>query len=319
MTRKNALRIGFYGATAAVLLYLVLDPYCRQSIFGPTVAGEPLCYWQAAYRRANNPSAKEPVMLKVLNLMGIKPQEPQWHMLGPEGEIAVCITLIDDPCPGVRAMAARNFGFHWTLPGAGPALTQLLDDPEAEVRLEAAYYWWVWESEPAVALPKLAKMLDDPNARCRARAAAAVWHLSNEKPTRALTILRQILSDASLDARREACLQLTWIGKDAVDTLADVVACIRSDPDAYFRQGIIQRLYEFGPASIPYLIAAARDPTPCIRHAAAIALGNCGPPAREAIPALVPLLADTNDAVRDGAAKSLSKIDPERYPDRGGP
>jgi HEAT repeat protein len=56
------------------------------------------------------------------------------------------------------------------------------------------------------------------------------------------------------------------------------------------------------------LIKALEDQDPAIRHAAAYALGEIGPDAESAIPALIQSLSDKNEQVRDSSRNSLSTI-----------
>ena len=45
-----------------------------------------------------------------------------------------------------------------------------------------------------------------------------------------------------------------------------------------------------------------------------VAIGNIGPEAKEAVPALIEMLKDENKEVRRLAASALDQIDPETYP-----
>jgi HEAT repeat protein len=68
------------------------------------------------------------------------------------------------------------------------------------------------------------------------------------------------------------------------------------------------------PAQMPRIVlalaAALRDRNPRGRRIIVLALGNLGPKAREAVPALLPLLHDEVPAVRKEAIKALQVIDP---------
>jgi HEAT repeat protein len=61
------------------------------------------------------------------------------------------------------------------------------------------------------------------------------------------------------------------------------------------------------------------DSDSSIRYRAAESLGELGPDAKEAVPALQRALTDTVPAVRIRATNALSKIDPERYPQKKEP
>jgi HEAT repeat protein len=313
MTRKRLLRIGFYGFSGLIFLYVLLNPYSRQSIFGPTIQGEPLCYWQNEIRRGADPNPnKEPVMMKLLAFIGIKPPLDTLR-LGHANWLSVALSLIDDPSPTVRADVAIGLARYGESPEAIDGLVRLLDDPDAKVRAAAAYA--CGQPEAARALPKLTKLLDDSDPLCRARAAGAVWEASGDKPKRVVAVLAEVLHDTDADARKAACEGLLRMGKDAAQTVPQVVAAVSSEPNVYWRAHIIRFLGRFGPDSVPYLIGATRDSNAIIRSSAASALGDQEEPALAAVPALFGLLSDGNSGVRESAWNSLSKIDPIRYPE----
>ena len=42
--------LGFFAAAALLFGLVMLHPYPRQSLFGPTIRGEPWCYWEDEVR-----------------------------------------------------------------------------------------------------------------------------------------------------------------------------------------------------------------------------------------------------------------------------
>jgi HEAT repeat protein len=69
---------------------------------------------------------------------------------------------------------------------------------------------------------------------------------------------------------------------------------------------------------VPALIDALKDKGDDIRLSAAIGLGYFGDQARDAIPALQAAQRDRDARVREAAGVALSRIDPARFPKRGG-
>jgi hypothetical protein len=67
------------------------------------------------------------------------------------------------------------------------------------------------------------------------------------------------------------------------------------------------------------LVAHLKDEVPAVRRAAAEALGQIGPEAKAAVPALRDALRDEDGGVRRLAAAALEKIDPEAAPESGVP
>jgi len=63
--------------------------------------------------------------------------------------------------------------------------------------------------------------------------------------------------------------------------------------------------------AVPALVTALNDSKRDVRYEAAWALGNIGPDARDAVPALVTALNDPDAAIRRNAAEALSKIFPK--------
>src|SRR5262245_48628888 len=91
----------------------------------------------------------------------------------------------------------------------------------------------------------------------------------------------------------------------------------REEPPSLFGNGrsrccwiIAPPLWEGDPESVPVLLGLLRDPDRRLRVIAAKGLGNVGPDARDAVPALLRRAADDPDAqVRVVAAWALHRID----------
>lgn len=76
------------------------------------------------------------------------------------------------------------------------------------------------------------------------------------------------------------------------------------------RQQAVHALVHFGPVAVRPLISRLRDVSVQVRHAAAFALGNMGPAAEDAVPALARALEDMDVQVRQTAAWALAAIGP---------
>ncbi|MBI3464751.1 MAG: HEAT repeat domain-containing protein, partial [Planctomycetes bacterium] len=88
-----------------------------------------------------------------------------------------------------------------------------------------------------------------------------------------------------------------------------VKALKHSDPFVRSRAAVV--LGQIGPAAkaaVPALIEALKDPNPYTRWSVVEALGKIGPKARDAMPALRAALRDKNDGVRSSAAESIRRI-----------
>jgi HEAT repeat protein len=323
MTRKRLVRIGFYSSTAVVLFLFLLNPYTRQSVFGPKIRGEPLCYWQHEFRRRFARSDYQtPPFIKVIALLGIKSPSTDPQLPGGGSDLlTLALSLIDDPNPNVRAAVAFNLREFSSSPEAEDALLSLLDDPDAWVRARAAEtfrHTHAAKIRPVgeAALPRLIEMLEDPSMLCRVRAAGAIWSITREKPARSISVLRDALRDSTTEPRLAAVEELALIGEDAAYVIRDVVACADDEPNVNFRAGIIRQLGSFGPASVPFLRRALHDPAPDVRSRAIYALHFMESRAMDAVPDLAGLLHDPDTQVRQAAAHALSRIDPEQYPEK---
>jgi 3-methyladenine DNA glycosylase AlkC len=89
------------------------------------------------------------------------------------------------------------------------------------------------------------------------------------------------------------------------------------DEELEVRRSAALALGEMGPAAVdavPALIRALEDENVFVRRDAADALGDIGPGAVEAVPALIQALGDENDYVRMAARYALRNIGPEAVP-----
>jgi hypothetical protein len=108
---------------------------------------------------------------------------------------------------------------------------------------------------------------------------------SDPAATRAVvTALANALKDLDGGVRRAAAGSLGAIGPEAVDAIPSLAATTM-DPDPSVRNATIEALGRIGsPAAVPVLVQALKDPR--TGSLAVRALGNMGPTARGAIPAL---------------------------------
>jgi HEAT repeat protein len=139
---------------------------------------------------------------------------------------------------------------------------------------------------PLAAAPSLLSLLKDADPNVRLRTATAVGELAQEL-RRVLPALRAALEQAALE-----------------------------DGDEGVRAEAVRALLHAGPqpdTEIPALTDALRNEIDVVRFHAAMALGDIGPAARAAVPALIHACTwDDEPAVRVGAAAALWKIDGDR-------
>ncbi len=74
---------------------------------------------------------------------------------------------------------------------------------------------------------------------------------------------------------------------------------------------MVLALGQIGKASVPYLVELLDDPTADVRRDAALALGEVGAGAKDAVKPLIPLLKDSDAGVRVAVFVALGKIGPD--------
>jgi HEAT repeat protein len=272
------------------------------------------------------------------------------NKMGAEGRAAIpkLIEAFSDPDPMVRCQAV-NAMRHLDLGvfSSFPELVKILKDENPEVRLEVARVLAVFAGqgkEIGEAIPSLIENLDDPNAHVRGASgkaiAAAGQSARSAIPTlktmvkgsnkllagQALGILGAIalnenmgmFMDAIKDADPEvsgAAVRIlsTVSGKSVLEAL---LGAFKSG-SAQFRMEILGCL-RGSPHAIPIFMEALKDSDPEMRIKVADSLGDLGPAAKAAIPALKSLEGDLSDDVKNSVKVALEEIGKvAREPDRG--
>jgi len=199
-------------------------------------------------------------------------------------------------------------------------MIQRLDDPDPEVREEAARALGRIGSPDAEAVDALVARLRDPQSTVRPDAATALGQIGDP---RAVPALVESLS-CPLPEVQDACARaLAAFEKprppaktvrrlrsieDASDglTVGDLIVRL-DDADAPVREEAARALGRIGSAeAVDALVHRLRDPVSTIRSDAALALGDIGDP--RAIPALTECLNDGSPEVQDACARALGDI-----------
>jgi HEAT repeat protein len=255
--------------------------------------------------------------------------------IGPDAVPALVATL-KDPHYDIQSCAADALGKIG--PDAVPALIAALGESESHTRSCAADALAKMGPAAIEAVPALLAALEDSDTLfVRPKAAKA---LGNIGPAAVAAVPLLV---AALGVNSSAVEALGKIGRSAVRPL---VAVLKEDrerqnarpgrPASSRVRGYLDRrsaaknkaglripdrawaaeaLGEIGPDAVeaaPALVAALEDPEVHVRFRAAEALGNIGPAAVEAVPALVTALKDQDTLlVAPSAAQALGKIGPD--------
>ncbi len=108
--------------------------------------------------------------------------------------------------------------------------------------------------------------------------------------------------------RHSALQAITDLGPLAKEAAPPLVECLGSRDFAIYERDIVKALDSIGDDAIDPLIRNLQNPSDQARRATAEALGELGPKAAAAIPALEQAAQDQNLRVRDRAAEALKKI-----------
>jgi HEAT repeat protein len=212
--------------------------------------------------------------------------------------------MLGDEEAVIRAAAAEALGR--ISPATVPALIQVLQDPEKEVRQAAISALGGVGAEAAAAVPDLVALLpqDGPRGLHVVRPLGAIGPA-------AVPALIQALRGRDADVRSRAAQVLGLIGPEAQAAAPTLVEVLR-DPEARVRVRAAEALWQIAqdPAGVALLPAVLGGEDGVLRRDAARCLGQMGPAARPAVPALVEALRDADDVTRVLVAEVLGRIGP---------
>src|SRR5687768_11297048 len=103
--KKRIARILVYFLLAGVTALVISHPYVWQSIFGPTVKGEPLWAWQEEFRSRKWDNGPTTYWGKVLNALKLDSRSISWFGTFPREDaemLPVLLSLADDGDADIR-------------------------------------------------------------------------------------------------------------------------------------------------------------------------------------------------------------------------
>jgi HEAT repeat protein len=193
-----------------------------------------------------------------------------------------------------------------------PAIQKLLEDADGRLREAAADALGGIDPKVKEAAPALQKSLGDDEAGVRLAAARALFSIQGIEAAMVIPVMTRALKDDDPDMRRDAAALIGDFGAAAKDSVPALIASLK-DPDGGVRSAAAWAIARItgGQATqkaIDVMIAALKDKEPRARQDAARLLGDVGPDARSAIPALNEAMEDPNDEVRKAATDALGKV-----------
>ncbi len=200
-------------------------------------------------------------------------------------------------------------------------LVDLLDHTDANVRAFAANETIWRQPKPQEAIKPLVRLLNDENEQVRWSAAYALGDfglyaspdLTDEEET-AVEALCMSLSDRE-ERVREACVYaLVEFGAKSARTKPAILTAL-GDEDMSVRleaaSGLLTIDSQYEARAVSVLVQGLSAKNAEDRRRAVYYLGNLGPRARFAVPALVDTLGDTDREIGNAAAGALADIGPD--------
>ncbi len=222
--------------------------------------------------------------------------------LGDPRAVEPLITALHDGTPDVRYGAAEALG-RIKDPRAVEPLIGGLRDTDRRMRYRAAESLGRIQDQRAV--EPLIAALNDNDHDVRDNVVRALGWLRDRRGVEPLTAT---LRDPDRDVRLHAALAL-----QSVNGAIEPLIALLSDPDKEIRwNAAFAMSYMKDPQTIEPMIAALSDKDLC--RVAVRTLGEIGPTAKAAIPALETMLKDEDAYVRSAAAEALKKIRGEEPP-----
>jgi HEAT repeat protein len=201
------------------------------------------------------------------------------------------VAALNDKDADTRAYATR-------------ALGGLLKDPNVQTRREAAAILRRAGPNAKAAISMLVEGLKDSDLEVRRECLEAVGHCGADAQA-ALAVLRQLLADPDTKLRQRTVQLLALLGPEARVAVPELIVALK---DPRLQDDVVATLAKVGKPAVPSLLGALKEHKGLARIGICRALGEIGPEAREARPALSSLLRDEDPAVRVAASDALRRI-----------
>ena len=191
---------------------------------------------------------------------------------------------------------------------AVPALVERLADEDLGVRREAARALArVGGARFDSAVAALADALrTSKDAGLREEAAHALSEAGHNAA--ALAALLDALNDRDARVREEALHALGYMPATHADHVLPALRTGLRDTDESVRAAAVRAAARLGVPGLSVLVEALLDSALIVRWWATVEIGNLGPSARDAVPALQRALQDEKPGVREAAARALTRL-----------
>ncbi|MGA2066631.1 MAG: HEAT repeat domain-containing protein [Thermoguttaceae bacterium] len=209
-----------------------------------------------------------------------------------------------------RAIACVLAGLRPLPEAALPSVTELLRDGDQAAKVKALL---ALGGTGRQALPAVVPFLKDPDPEIKGAAAKAVGEMGPAAKSAAAAALAALVGDPDAGVRLRAAISLGRIGPAAKDAAASLQGAL-NDKEPLVSISAAVALWKVGgevdvvvPVLMSMLKSMPRDSAPVE------ALGEIGPPARAAIPALIERLTTARNSDRSATAQAIYHIDPQTF------
>jgi HEAT repeat protein len=223
--------------------------------------------------------------------------------------VAVLASAVTHQNSQVRTQTIEVLGqFGGKASGATPSLCEALKDPVLSVRRAAARMLGVIQPNPETAVPALIAALEDkdrtPDNHEMSVPEAAAGSLGNLGPRAKAGLPALLRASASKDVklRFQAILALGTIDRDGNSVIPTLLGTLKEQDEQCLRRAAAWALGEIGPRAkegIPFLLTALKcedvrdsETSQLIQCAVLEALGKMGAEAKEAIPSILKRVRD---------------------------
>jgi HEAT repeat protein len=211
--------------------------------------------------------------------------------------------LLDDRSQRSGAIEALGRIGPASKPAVAP-LVKLLGSSSKDDRLRILTSLGQIGASASEALPAIAEARKDSDAAIRIAAYQATAAVESKKSERVAALLPG-LDDSDLAVRQAVAETLGKLGDQAADAFTKLVALAGADSDRAFA---LVALGQIGVRDIPKLVSLLQDPHREVRLYAIYRLDTLARRAKDALPALEPILRDADPEIARAARKAVGAI-----------
>ena len=240
--------------------------------------------------------------------------------LGKSGEpaksmINIILGALKDADASVRAASADAIGrIGLDVKAAVPPLNDLLKDADAGVRVAAVFALGRLGPDGAASTSLLSVVLiEDKDPNVRKETARSLGLLGLDAKSAVASLAKSLKEDSVLEVRQQSALALGKMSGELKSVSQQLIEILKADSDKSIRVLTVQALANGLGADLKIHLKElsellVKDPEGEVRLAIVQEIGNLGPDAKEALPALVRATTDVQITIREAAKVAVKKV-----------